>query len=200
MSPLRHNHIDVFQWYYPSNPEFVHLETPTKPFHLQAAWSSKTRSLLDIGFNDVPVTCITNFGFYSAARFRINDLEYNVNSWPEIGAISLPDACESSFVTFVYRCYSQTVYATRDNPLGRSFLPLCKANWLSRAGKLKRGRKLFCSGQYKVLAESLDFKRSMALEWSLVFGCSVAFLWSVMLEWSLAFGWSVDLGWYLALE
>ena len=144
--------------------------------------------LLDIGVNDVPITCITNFGFYSAARFGINDLEYNVNSWPEIGPISLPDACESSFMTFVYRCYSQTVYATRDNPIRKIFFyHCCKATWLSRAGKLKRGWKLFCSGQYKVLAESLDFKRSMALEWSLVFGCPVAVGWSVVLEWSLAF-------------
>ena len=44
MSPLRHNHIDVFHWYHPSYPFFVHLEAPAKPFHLQAAWSSKSRS------------------------------------------------------------------------------------------------------------------------------------------------------------
>ena len=75
-----------------------------------------------IGVNDVPVACITDIGFYSAARFRINDLEYKVNSWPEIIALnSLPDACEISFVTFVYRCYSQTVYAIRDNPIRKIF-------------------------------------------------------------------------------
>ena len=80
--------------------------------------------LLDIGVNDVPVACITDIGFYSAARFRMNDLEYNVSSWPEIRGISLPDACESSFVTFVYRCYSQTVYTIRDNPIRKIFFTI----------------------------------------------------------------------------
>ena len=163
-------------------------------------WCLSSRT---IGVNDVTVACITYIAFpLHAARFRINDLEYNVNSWPEIGAINLPDACESFFMTFVYRWYSQTSCLCHQGQPHQEdlFYHCCKATWLSRARRWKRGRKLFCFGQYKVLAETMDLKLSMALEWSLAFGCSVALGWSVVLEWSLASGWSVDLGWSLAFE